>query len=53
VLFCLPDDVDDAVAVARLLLARGADPRARNGKDDTPADAARKRGLDEAAAVLG
>jgi hypothetical protein len=53
VLFCLPDDEDDAVAVARLLLARGADPRARNGKDDTPADAARKRGLDEAAAVLG
>ena len=51
-LFCLPDDEDDAVAVARLLLARGADPRRRNDKGDTAADAALKRGLDEAAAVL-
>ncbi len=51
-LFCLPDDEDDAVAVARLLLSRGADPTRRNDKGDTPADAARKRGLDEAAAVL-
>ena len=52
VLFCLPDDEDDAVAVARLLLARGADPRVRNGNGDTPADAARKRGLDQAAEAL-
>jgi len=52
-LFCLPDDEDDAVAVARLLLARGADPKRRNDKGDTAADAARKRGLDEAAEVLG
>ena len=52
VLFCLPDDEDDAVAVARLLLARGADPAHRNDQGDTPADAARKRGLDDAAAVL-
>lgn len=51
-LFCLPEDEDDALAVARLLLARGADPRRRNAKGDTPADAARKRGLDEVAALL-
>lgn len=52
-LFCLPDDEDDAVTVARLLLARGVDPRPRNDKGDTAADAARKRGLDEAAELLG
>jgi hypothetical protein len=52
VLFCLPDDEDDAVAVARLLLARGADPKRRNDQGDTAADAARKRGLDEAAELL-
>lgn len=52
VLFCLPDDEDDAVAVARLLLARGADPKRRNDQGDTAADAARKRGLDDAAEVL-
>ncbi|MDK9915804.1 hypothetical protein, partial [Klebsiella pneumoniae] len=52
-LFCLPDDEEDAVATARLLLARGADRRARNDKGDTAADAARKRGLDEAATLLG
>jgi ankyrin repeat protein len=52
VLFCLPDDEDDAVAVARLLLTRGADPKRRNDQGDTPADAARKRGLDDAADLL-
>jgi len=52
VLFCLPDDEDDAVAVARLLLVRGADPKRRNDQGDTPADAARKRGLDDAADLL-
>lgn len=51
-LFCLPDDEDDAVAVVRLLLARGADPKKRNAKGDTAADAARKRGLDDVAAML-
>ncbi len=51
-LFCLPDDEDDALAVARLLLARGADPKRRNVQGDTPADAARKRGLDAVAAIL-
>lgn len=52
-LFCLPDDEDDAVAVVQLLLARGADPKRRNDKGDTAADAARKRGLDDVAQVLG
>ena len=51
-LFCLPDDEDDALAVARLLLARGADPRRRNDKGDTAADAALKRGLDDVAEML-
>lgn len=51
-LFCLPDDEDDALAVARLLLARGADPKRRDAQGDTPADAARKRGLDAVAALL-
>lgn len=51
-LFCLPDDEDDALTVARLLLARGADPKRRNVQGDTPADAARKRGLDAVAAIL-
>lgn len=51
-LFCLPDDEDDAIAVARLLLARGADRKRRNDQGDTAADAARKRGLDEAAELL-
>jgi ankyrin repeat protein len=51
-LFCLPDDEEDAVAVVELLLARGANPRQRNDQGDTPADAARKRGLDEAAELL-
>lgn len=52
-LFCLPDDEDDAVAVVQLLLARGADPKRRNDKGDTAADAARKRGLDDVAVLLG
>jgi ankyrin repeat protein len=52
VLFCLPDDEEDAAAVIRLLLARGADPTHRNDQGETPADAARKRGLEDAADVL-
>ena len=51
-LFCLPDDEDDALAVAKLLLARGVDRKRRNDKGETAADAARKRGLDEAAYLL-
>lgn len=51
-LFCLPDDEDTAVEVTRLLLARGADPRARNPKGQTPAEMARRRELDEAAELM-
>jgi ankyrin repeat protein len=51
-LFCLPDDDDAAVAVARLLIAHGADPGVRDPKGRTPADAARARGLDEAAEAI-
>jgi ankyrin repeat protein len=51
-LFCLPDDDDQAVEVARILLAHGADPTARNTAGRTPADAARVRGLDEAAELM-
>jgi len=51
-LFCLPDDEDAAVAVTRLLLARGADPTVRNPKGQTPAEMARRRDLDEAAELL-
>ena len=48
-LFCLPDDEDAAVEVARLLLAHGADPSVRNPKGKTAAEVALARGLDEAA----
>jgi len=51
-LFCLPGDDDRAVEVAELLLAAGADPAFRNPLGQTPAEAARRRGLDEAAALL-
>lgn len=51
-LFCLPDDAQRAVEVAELLLSFGADPGFRNPLGQTPAEAARRRGLDDAAAVL-
>ena len=51
-LFCLPDDEDAAVAVARVLLAQGADPALRSGRGETPADAARRRGLEGAAELM-
>ncbi len=51
-LFCLPDDEDKAVALAELLLSFGADPTFRNPLGLTPAEAARRRGLDEAADVI-
>jgi hypothetical protein len=51
-LFCLPDDDEQAEDVARILLAHGADPRLRNDKGQTAADAARARGLDDAAELM-
>ncbi|ESQ81756.1 hypothetical protein AEAC466_20250 [Asticcacaulis sp. AC466] len=51
-LFCLPDDEDQAASVARLLLMRGADPATRNPHGKTAAQAARLRGLDDAADAI-
>jgi ankyrin repeat protein len=51
-LYCLPDDEDQAVEAAHILMAYGADPEVRDAKGRTPADAARARGLDEAAEVM-
>ena len=52
-LFALPNDDDRAVEVAELLLRHGADVSVKNGAGLTPAQAAKKRGLEEAAAVIG
>jgi uncharacterized protein len=51
-LFCLPDGEDAALDAARILIAHGADPSVRDGKGRTPVDAARGRGLDEAAELM-
>ena len=51
-LFCLPGDEGKAVEVAELLLLFGADPTFRNPLGQTPAEVARRRGLDDAAALL-
>ena len=51
-LFCLPDDDSSACDLVEFLLAAGADPTARNGEGLTPAQAARKRGLLDTAALL-
>ena len=51
-LFALPDEEGAAVDVAELLLSFGADPRVRNAAGLTPAEAARRRGLEDAAALL-
>ncbi|MEA1651303.1 ankyrin repeat domain-containing protein [Nitrospirillum sp. BR 11164] len=51
-LFRLPDDPETAVEVAELLLSFGADPTFRNPLGQTPAEAARRRGLDDAADVI-
>ena len=51
-LYCLPDDEAAAVSVAHQLIAHGADPAVRDAKGRTPADAARARGLDEAADLM-
>ncbi len=51
-LFCLPDEEEPAIEVVEVLLAYGADRSAKNAEGLTPAEAARKRGLEDAAAVL-
>jgi len=51
-LFALPDEESGAVDVAELLLSFGADARVRNAEGLTPAEAARRRGLEDAAALL-
>jgi len=52
-LFALPDDDEDAMEVAELFLAFGADPRRRNPAGRTAGDQARARGLDDVAERLG
>lgn len=51
-LFCLPDDEDAAMDIAEILLRHGADPSARNRHDQSPAQMARRRGLDDAADLI-
>ncbi|ASG20175.1 ankyrin repeat domain-containing protein [Nitrospirillum viridazoti] len=51
-LFCLPDNQETAVELAELLLSFGADPTFRNPLGQTPAEAARRQGLDDAADVI-
>jgi ankyrin repeat protein len=51
-LFALPEDDAEALAVVEMLLSSGADAAVRNSKGETPAEAARRRGLLEAAEML-
>jgi hypothetical protein len=51
-IFCMPGDEEKAIALAELLLSFGADPSFRNPLGQTPAQVARSRGLDDAAAFL-
>ncbi|MBW8743234.1 MAG: ankyrin repeat domain-containing protein [Sphingomonas sp.] len=51
-LYCLPDEDEAAAEIAEILLRHGADPNARNGQGQSPADAARRRGLDDAADLI-
>jgi ankyrin repeat protein len=51
-LMWLPGDEDQAMEVAELFLAGGADPTVRNGQGQTAADLASVRGLDRVAALL-
>jgi len=48
-LYCLPGDEDTAVEAVRILIAHGADAKVSNAKGRTPAQAARARGLYDAA----
>jgi hypothetical protein len=51
-LFCLPDDEDAAVEMTTLLMAHGADPSIVNKEGLTAEQAARKRGLIDAADLM-
>jgi len=51
-LFCLPDEDERAVEISELLLSFGADPTFRNPLGQMPAEVARRRGLDDTAALL-
>jgi ankyrin repeat protein len=51
-LFTLPPNEPAALGVAGFLLEHGADPNFRDKSGDTPADAARRRGLEALAALL-
>ena len=51
-LFALPDDEDDAAGLTAFLLAHGADPGIRNKEGLTPEEAARRRGLIDAADLM-
>jgi len=51
-LHALPDDEALAAEIAQILLEHGADPAARGREGLTPAQAARARGLEEAAELI-
>jgi ankyrin repeat protein len=51
-LFTLPDAEDEALEMAEFLLAHGADAGLRNKNGITPDEAARKRGLTDAADLM-
>ncbi|HEV7632769.1 MAG TPA: ankyrin repeat domain-containing protein [Steroidobacteraceae bacterium] len=51
-LFALPNDEDEAAGMAAFLLAHGADPGIRNKEGLTPEEAARRRGLIDAADLM-
>ena len=52
-LFCLPDEETAAADMAALLLRRGADPGVRDSEGRTAAEHMARRGLDEAAELIG
>jgi len=51
-IFCLPDNDERAAELVELLLSFGADIIAKNAEGQTPLEVARKRGLEDAAALL-